>query len=258
MDRGIRLFHPGNYQGEYSAKERKRLIKLVKKEGRNWEKIANILGRHATACRDIYDREMNYKKYKKRGNWTVEEEEEFVRLVLKHNAKAKSKGAISEDELADIPEKDIYFSIIAKKLNRPPHNLMTKWYCNLHGKIRGHYGRKWTERMNRNLVNALYELAPEDESDIHFNELLPNCAGQLVRTKWRALRLTVPSDKRYNLENAIDYLHSVYKAKVISESDSDESDSDESDSDESGSDSNANKSDSEGSNSENENQSRRS
>ena len=49
-----RRYNPNNYKGNWSLKEEKILLNLVKEYGRKWEKIGKELERTATNCKDKY------------------------------------------------------------------------------------------------------------------------------------------------------------------------------------------------------------
>ncbi|KAJ7684010.1 hypothetical protein B0H17DRAFT_941295 [Mycena rosella] len=76
-----RANHPMKQQGKWHPEEDARLIQAVTSLGQQWEKVAGLVGRMATDCRDRYRNHIVDREKRNSGSWFLPEEEELTRII---------------------------------------------------------------------------------------------------------------------------------------------------------------------------------
>ncbi|KAJ7765049.1 hypothetical protein DFH07DRAFT_1015755 [Mycena maculata] len=77
-----RSHHPLKQQGKWLPDEDAKLIQAVTSLGQQWEKVAGLVGRMATDCRDRYRNHIVDREKRVTGAWSPDEEEELTRIVI--------------------------------------------------------------------------------------------------------------------------------------------------------------------------------
>ncbi len=96
-----RKFNPFNYKGKWTEDEEDELIDHVEKYGKEWKKVAELMGRTATNIRDKW-RELGGDNYleRRRDEWSIEEIVHLLKLVEKstnvHFLGSKLEAAIPQ------------------------------------------------------------------------------------------------------------------------------------------------------------------
>jgi hypothetical protein len=92
-----RKFNPYNYRGAWSEDEVELLLNYVKKHGREWEKIGQMIGRTGLNVRDKY-KEIGGKNntFRKRSKWTVQETISLIKYVEKYSKVKILRESIDE------------------------------------------------------------------------------------------------------------------------------------------------------------------
>ena len=176
MDRGIRLLHPGNKRGPFSKEEVAKLHTYVAEHGRRWKMFGQWLGRHPTAVRDRYQRDMqrglvegaNGKGITRQnvvnGRWTDADCTKFIKLVVNNN---------SDPDYANkkiYPRIKIHWNKICETMKRTKESCMSKWQSHLHGKCSG-FKNTWSEAETLYVLKTIKDTRAESQDQVPWKTL---------------------------------------------------------------------------------------
>lgn len=199
-----RLYHPGNKQGSWLPEEDMHLRRLFAIHGPQWQIIAKELGRYNNSCRDRY--RFIRQQYHK-GPWTSDEVTRLRNAVCELTSCKKDSGKDKEGVGA-------WASISEMVQTRNWHQCLVKWTYSL-AFWEKHSNQKvirWTKEQDLILLNRIYDLVVEDESEIVWSRLLDeswNCwTSNRLRTRWQILKKRVNLNKgvHFNLDSLVETL----------------------------------------------------
>ena len=197
-----RLYHPGNKQGSWLPEEDTHLRRLFAIHGPQWEVISKEIGRFNHSCRDRY--RWIRGQYSK-GSWTSEE---IDRLKAAVDAR---KASVVDHTLG------AWAWISEQVKTRSWHQCLTKWTNSLSFKEKhpGHKCVRWTKEQDLILLNRIYDLVVEDESEIIWNRLLDESwniwTPLRLRIRWKLLRRRVRNEKTLDMDTIIETLINCIK-----------------------------------------------
>lgn len=191
-----RLYHPGNKQGAWLPEEDMHLRRLFAIHGPQWQIISHELGRFNHSCRDRY---RWIREQFRKGPW---EQDEVDRLKQAIQDRASGAGG-------DI---GAWAWISEKVETRSWHQCLTKWTNSLCFRER-HPGVRcvrWTREQDLILLNRIYDLVVEDESEIVWSRLLDDSwndwTQNKLRIRWRLLRKRIRNEKVLDMDTIVETL----------------------------------------------------
>jgi hypothetical protein len=202
-----RIYHPGNKQGSWLPEEDLHLKRLFAIHGPQWEIISSELGRFNHSCRDRYRwiREQFGK-----GIWSKDEIDR-----LREAIEARKKLVVDHTLGA-------WAWISEQVKTRSWHQCLTKWTNSISFKDK-HPNQKcvrWTKEQDLILLNRIYDLAVEDESEIVWNRLIDESwnvwTPMRLKLRWKLLRRRVRNEKILDMDAIIEAL--INSIKVLSPS----------------------------------------
>lgn len=196
-----RLYHPGNKQGAWLPEEDLHLRRLFAIHGPQWQVISQELGRFNHSCRDRY---RWIREQFRKGPW---QPDEIDRLRQAVQDRVRSPPSSSENGSIGA------WAWIAEKVEtRSWHQCLTKWTNSLSFRER-HPGVRvvrWTREQDLILLNRIYDLVVEDESEIVWGRLVDdswnNWTPNKLRMRWRLLRKRVRNERVLDMDTLVETL----------------------------------------------------
>ena len=192
-----RLYHPGNKQGAWLPEEDLHLRRLFAVHGPQWQVISKELGRFNHSCRDRY---RWIREQFRKGPWQSDEIERLKQAVQDRTSSPDSGGVGAWAWIAECVE------------TRSWHQCLTKWTNSICFRER-HPGVKcvrWTREEDLILLNRIYDLVVEDESEIVWSRLLDDSwddwTPNKLRMRWKLLRKRVRNEKVLDMDTLVETL----------------------------------------------------
>jgi len=201
MDRGVRLLHPGNGKGNFTAAEVQKLHKYVQSHGRRWKMIGSWLGRHPTAIRDRYQRDLQRGKVEgqatsKRalvtGRWSRKDTDKLVELIVKHNKDADYL------ERGVYPRRNIHWNKICGELNRTKESCSQKWTWELHDKMSG-FSKTWSDAEILFMLKSIKKTEASSLDQVPWSKLGCPRMARVVRMYYTKLAKEIAGAKNIDI-----------------------------------------------------------
>ena len=86
--------------------------------GQQWQKVAAVVGRNASDCRDRWRNHLENSEDRKTGPWTKEEEQELAQLVIE-----------LKNQRGELSDNDIFWGVVSQKMGgkRGRQQCRIKW-----------------------------------------------------------------------------------------------------------------------------------
>ncbi|XP_056092315.1 transcription termination factor 1 [Rhinichthys klamathensis goyatoka] len=213
--RGTKVFDGRNYKGRFSKEEIKALLKYHTLHGSNWRKISELTGRSSFSLEKRFS-QISYAK--KRGLWSVKEEQRLLRAVRDHIVtvlKSESPNNTTPKRVSRemLYQKLPWFNIALKVKTRCWSKCREKWLNILAVRMSSGTlcrGRKAQEAKIR-LIKAMYQTQVEDVTDVDWDDLTAvfgDVPPAHVQAKWHQLKVCyVPDWKAKCFGDIVDFLY---------------------------------------------------
>ena len=197
-----RQYHPGNWQGRWSAEKDDQLKRLFVLHGPKWEVIGEQLGRFHVSCKD------RYRIIRQRFNSGRWQDEEVVRL---------RDAILAWRSLSEKPDCAVWAWIAERVETRSWMQCLVKYTGSLEAHMRRNPNcesfkkpLKWTDQEDLILIHKIYDLVVEDESEIEWSRLLdeswnhwsPVCLSR----RWMLLRRRVYRERYLDMDTILETL----------------------------------------------------
>lgn len=206
-DHAKRRLEPKNYKSVWSNEEVEELARLIQKYGTKWVQIGEELGRLPGACRDKWRDVLRTSGFRpqavRRGRFTNEEEALLLTLVMQ--SREAHNGEIDWTE-------------VASKMGTRSYRQCRRFYFNRAMKMSF---PSQSPESDFELVDRLYNLDVEDETEVRWAELDPQRTREQVYERWRLLvKKYVPeyfnrrhSPSRMSFRECIRELHHILRER---------------------------------------------
>ncbi|KAF7355475.1 Carbohydrate esterase family 9 protein [Mycena sanguinolenta] len=176
-----RARHPMKGQGKWQPEEDARLIQAVTSLGQQWEKVAHLVGRMSSDCRDRYRNHIVNRETRVFGTWSSAEEEELTRIVLD-----MQKGKNFDN--------DIFWTKVSAKMGgtRTRQQCRIKWTDTLAKKHKADgQSSRWSSRDAFILIHKIDSLNVRDDTEIDW-KTIPDSefhwSAHVLQRRWLTMK----------------------------------------------------------------------
>jgi len=174
--------------GKWVPEEDAQLRRAVQIHGNNWTAISELVMRSPSDCSDRFRQQTQYKRTRRRGAWSFEEEVQLVRALEELNREGKSSQSTRG-----------FWVSVSKAMGdtRTPKQCQSKWSDNLQGEITAGNPsqgktRRWKDGDSYILICKIASLEVDDEIDIDWKLLSDPMwdmwSRHFLQQKWRVLK----------------------------------------------------------------------
>jgi hypothetical protein len=182
-----RVFNPDHYKGNWTDAEEIQLRALVQEHKSAWRKIGTELGRLPTACRDKWRDIKNEDGYVS-GVWSAEEDEKLLAAL-----KTMNKGQLPNDDSAPI----LWSKITEVLGSRNQDACRARWRKLDPTKQKSRI--EWSDEDSKKLLVKVYNMHPQDESEITFSQLSKKWIYKVIQIRWKVLLKYAPDNQNKTL-----------------------------------------------------------
>ncbi|KAJ7498752.1 hypothetical protein FB451DRAFT_1015939 [Mycena latifolia] len=223
-----RARHPLKQQGKWRPEEDARLIQAITSLGQQWEKVAPLVGRMATDCRDRYRNHIVDREKRNSGSWlwSAAEEDELTRIVTKMQ---KGKDLDSE----------VFWGKVTDLMGgtRSRQQCRIKWTDSLSKKYKSE-GQlpRWSAQDAFTLIHKIDSLNIRDDTEIPWKSLLDPqwnlWSTHVLQRRWLTMKRSIKGFEHMTHSEIMDILRVknaevphvkvIKSAKFVVDSDDDE------------------------------------
>ncbi|KAJ7129498.1 hypothetical protein C8R44DRAFT_614346 [Mycena epipterygia] len=221
-----RAHHPMKQQGKWTPEEDARLVQAVTSLGQQWEKVAALVGRMATDCRDRYRNHIVDREKRVAGVWSSAEEDELTRIVTE-----MQKGKDLDN--------DVFWSKVTDLMggSRSRQQCRIKWTDSLSKKYKNEgQNPRWSGRDAYILIQKIDALNVRDDTEINWRSLLDSqwnlWSAHILQRRWLTMKKGIKGFEDMTHPEIMDILRvknaeaphvkAVKSAKFIVDSDDEE------------------------------------
>ncbi|KAJ7781072.1 hypothetical protein B0H16DRAFT_1658733 [Mycena metata] len=199
-----RAHHPMKQQGKWQPEEDAKLIQAVTSLGQQWEKVAQLVGRMATDCRDRYRNHIVDREKRVNGAWSTAEEEELTRIVT----------TMQQGKNLDT---DIFWGKVSEMMDgkRSRQQCRIKWTDSLSKKFKTDGATaRWGTHDAFILVHKIDALGVRDDTEIDWKSI-PDSQWNLfsahtVQRRWLTMKKSIKGFEDMTHSEIMDILRVKY------------------------------------------------